>query len=61
VCNTEYVFSLQVPEPVPVRLAAQEHLAHRWLPWAEAAARCFSWSNRQAIEQLPRRMERRTG
>jgi dATP pyrophosphohydrolase len=56
--NTEHVFALQVPEPVPVRLAPQEHLAHVWLPWAEAAAKCFSWSNRQAIEELPRRSAR---
>jgi dihydroneopterin triphosphate diphosphatase len=56
--NTEHVFSLQVPEPVPVRLAPEEHLAHVWLPWAEAAPKCFSWSNRQAIEELPRRVAR---
>ena len=57
--NTEHVFSLQVPQPVPVRLAVDEHLAQRWLPWAEAAAACFSWSNRLAIEELPRRLPRR--
>ena len=56
--NTEHVFSLQVPEPVEVRLAPKEHLAHLWLPWAEAAPRCFSWSNRQAISELPRRTAR---
>jgi len=53
--NTEHVFSLRVPEPVDVTLAPKEHLAHAWLPWNEAAPKCFSWSNRQAIEQLPRR------
>lgn len=51
--NTEHVFSLQVPEPVPVVLNPREHLAHAWLPWDDAARRCFSWSNRQAIERLP--------
>jgi dATP pyrophosphohydrolase len=56
--NTEHVFALQVPQPVPVRLAPEEHLAHVWLPWAEAAPKCFSWSNRQAIEELPRRVAR---
>jgi dATP pyrophosphohydrolase len=56
--NTEHVFALPVPEPVPVRLAPQEHVAHVWLPWAEAAPKCFSWSNRQAIEELPRRVAR---
>jgi len=54
--NTEHVFSLRVPEPVDVTLAPKEHLAHAWLPWNEAAPKCFSWSNRQAIEQLPRRV-----
>jgi dATP pyrophosphohydrolase len=53
--NTEHVFSLQVPEPIEVRLAPEEHLAHLWLPWAEAAPKCFSWSNRDAISELPRR------
>jgi dATP pyrophosphohydrolase len=56
--NTEHVFALQVPQPVAVRLAPEEHLAHVWLPWAEAAPKCFSWSNRQAIEELPRRAAR---
>ena len=26
-----------------------------WLPWEEAAAKCFSWSNRDAIRMLPER------
>lgn len=53
--NTEHVFSLQVPEPVAVTLNPREHLAHAWLPWVDAAQKCFSWSNRAAIEQLPQR------
>ncbi|MGA7985178.1 MAG: dihydroneopterin triphosphate diphosphatase [Burkholderiales bacterium] len=54
--NTEHVFSLQVGGRVPVVLAAGEHLAYLWLPWREAAQRCFSWSNREAIEMLPARL-----
>ena len=50
--NTEHVFSLQLPERVSVRIAADEHVAFIWLPWREAAARCFSWSNRDAIVML---------
>jgi dATP pyrophosphohydrolase len=57
--NTEHVFALEVPAPVPVRLDPREHLAHLWLPWEEAAARCFSWSNRDAIRCLPERAARR--
>lgn len=54
--NTEHVFGLTVPRDVAVRLAPREHLAHAWLPWREAADRCFSPSNAEAILQLPRRL-----
>ncbi|HVO88784.1 MAG TPA: dihydroneopterin triphosphate diphosphatase [Casimicrobiaceae bacterium] len=54
--NREHAFSVVVPEPVPVRLAPREHTASLWLPWREAAAKCFSWSNRKAIELLPQRV-----
>jgi dATP pyrophosphohydrolase len=57
--NTEHVFSLPVPHPVPVELAPAEHLSYLWLPWEEAAPKCFSWSNRNAIEDLPRRVMER--
>ncbi|MDD4880364.1 MAG: dihydroneopterin triphosphate diphosphatase [Gallionellaceae bacterium] len=50
--NTEHVFGLQVAEPGPVRLAEGEHLAWQWLPWREAAERCFSPSNAEAIRRL---------
>ncbi len=52
--NTEHVFGLTLPKPVPVRLSPREHLQHLWLPWREAADRCFSPSNAEAILQLPR-------
>ena len=53
--NTEHVFSLEVPLPGLVRLAPGEHTASLWLPWPEAAAKCFSWSNRDAIRMLASR------
>ena len=53
--NTEHVFGLTLPRPLPVTLAPREHLAFGWLPWREAAAKVFSWSNRDAILLLPRR------
>jgi dihydroneopterin triphosphate diphosphatase len=52
--NTEHVFGLCVARPLPVTLDPREHLAHAWLPWREAADRCFSPSNAEAILQLPR-------
>ncbi len=51
--NTEHVFSLLVPADIPVRLAPREHLQHAWLPWRDAADKCFSPSNAEAILQLP--------
>jgi dihydroneopterin triphosphate diphosphatase len=54
--NTEHVFGLLLPDALPVSLAPREHLAWTWLPWEEAAGRCFSWSNAQAIRSLPARL-----
>ena len=51
--NTEHVFSLAVPAELPIRLAPDEHVNYLWLPWREAAEKCFSWSNRDAILMLP--------
>jgi len=58
--NTEHVFGLELPAPVPVRVAPREHLGAVWLPWQEAAERCFSWSNRRAISMLPQRVRPRS-
>ncbi|MBL8393774.1 MAG: dihydroneopterin triphosphate diphosphatase [Candidatus Accumulibacter sp.] len=54
--NTEHVFSLQVATALPAVLAEGEHLGYCWLPWRSAAAKCFSWSNRDAILMLPERL-----
>ena len=52
--NTEQVFGLTVPAGTPVVLAPREHLNFVWLPWREAADRCFSPSNAEAVLHLPR-------
>ncbi len=52
--NTEHVFGLLVPRDVVVTLSPREHLRYAWLPMIEAADRCFSASNAEAILQLPR-------
>ena len=56
--NTEHVFSLCLPQIEPVQIAPREHLQYQWLPWEEAAQRCFSPTNVEAIRQLPVRMPR---
>ena len=53
--NTEHVFSLELERRLPVTIAPSEHLAFAWLPWREAAQKCFSWSNRDAIRMLGER------
>ena len=53
--NTEHVFGLALRERTAVSLAPDEHVAFAWLPWREAAQRCFSWSNRDAIHILGER------
>jgi dATP pyrophosphohydrolase len=56
--NTEHVFSLQVPRRVDITLAPREHSRCDWVPWRDAAERVFSWSNSEAIRELPRRVQK---
>ncbi len=51
--NTEHVFGLRVPRDVAVTLSPREHLRFEWLPMYQAAQRCFSPSNAEAILRLP--------
>jgi dATP pyrophosphohydrolase len=57
--NTEHVFGLMLPRPVDVQVAPREHLRFLWLPWEQAAGRCFSWSNTEAIRRLPEHVRSR--
>lgn len=53
--NVERVFGLCVAHPPAIRLSPHEHSAYCWLPWREAALRCYSASNAEAILQLSHR------
>ena len=57
--NVEHVFGLCVPDTVPVTLAPREHLGYLWLPWEVAAQKVFSWTNAEAIRELPERTAQR--
>ena len=50
--NTEHWFALEVPDNIPITLAPREHVAYEWLPYEEAAKKCFSRSNGEAILKL---------
>jgi dATP pyrophosphohydrolase len=54
--NREYVFGVEVPALVEIKLAPREHVAYAWLPWRDAADKAFSWSNAEAIRELPQRL-----
>ena len=54
--NTEHVFSVCVPADSVVTLSPREHLNSAWLPRVDAADRCFSSSNAEAILQLKRHL-----
>ena len=54
--NSERVFGLRVPSGTEVRLNPREHVAMQWLPRLEAADRCFSPSNAEAILLLAQKL-----
>lgn len=54
--NCEQVFGLCVPAGTPVVLSAREHVAARWLPWAQAQSACFSRTNAAMCQRLAERM-----
>ncbi len=47
--NEESVFRVMLEEPCEVTLDPQEHTNAIWLPREQAAAKVFSWTNRDAI------------
>ncbi len=51
--NTEHVLGLRLQIRPAVHLNPREHTAYQWLPYRDAADRCFSPSNAEAILQLP--------
>lgn len=51
--NTEHVFGLRVPEPVPIRVALREHLGFEWLSRDHAIDKVFSWTNAASLRTLP--------
>ena len=55
--NIEHVFSFQVPELTVATLDPAEHVSQLWLPWQDAMTKVFSPTNRDAIRQLPRRVQ----
>ncbi len=53
--NTEHLFGLELPSPLSIKLAPDEHLRYEWVDWREAAKRVFSWTNVDALSKLGER------
>lgn len=53
--NVEHLFGLELPAPVAVQLAPDEHVRCEWVDWREAAQRVFSWTNVDALKRLGER------
>ncbi len=53
--NTEHLFGLTLPKPLPITLAPNEHIRYEWVDWREAAKRVFSWTNIDALKKLGER------
>lgn len=52
--NVEHVFGLCVPSQLTVQLSVREHSDYCWLDWRQAADKCFSASNAEAVLLVPR-------
>ena len=50
--NTEHLFGLELPSPLAIKLAVDEHVRYEWIDWREAATRVFSWTNIDALKKL---------
>lgn len=53
--NAEHMFGLELPAPLPVQLAPDEHVRYEWVNWREAAKKVFSWTNVDALKRLGER------
>ena len=50
--NVEFEWRLALPEVEPVTLDRSEHSEAEWLPVATAIDRVWSWTNKEALQQL---------
>ena len=50
--NTEHLFGLELPSPLPIKLSPIEHIHYEWVDWRKAAKRVFSWTNVDALKRL---------
>ena len=52
--NTEYEWRYRLPAAVEIQVHQDEHSAYRWTPIDAAIDAVWSWTNREALEDLQR-------
>lgn len=50
--NVEFEWHYRLPQPIDVTISKEEHSEFCWLPFAAAAERLWSWTNRDALTGL---------
>ncbi len=55
--NTEFIFSVCIAKNEKIKLSPREHLRYEWFSSNNAIKKCFSWTNKVAIEELPNRFK----
>jgi len=53
--NREHLFGLTLPAPLPIKLAADEHVQYKWVDWRDAAKCVFSWTNVDVLKRIGER------
>jgi dATP pyrophosphohydrolase len=52
--NTEYYCRSRLPQEVEIQIDQDEHSAYRWMPIDAAIDAVWSWTNKEALEELQR-------
>ena len=52
--NTEYEWRYRLPAAVEIQIDQDEHSAYRWVPIDAAIDAVWSWTNKEALEELQR-------
>ena len=55
--NVEFEWRLELPQARAITLDRSEHSQAEWLPVAEAIERVWSWTNKEALQQLAVEMD----
>ena len=55
--NLEHMFSLALPEICSVTVDPVEHSSYEWVDFDTALTRAWSWTNREALELVRKRLD----